>query len=209
MFRPLLLTAAVAAAISVAVTPASAANCAPEVQAAFLKQHGLKSYRSDISSPATPERPTETIDYEPPMKMYRKIKDPAEDFLIETMGFGNRAWSREGADWFELKPHIAAQVELHLRDQFGQAPEVKSEFECLGKVTFESKEYLGYQTKPEKSGDSGDMIARTIYVDPASGLPAFNNIGFVGTGKPALVREAYSYPNDIEIIPPEGAPAAP
>jgi hypothetical protein len=201
--------AIVAACSSVALSSmALAANCAPDVQAAFTKQHSMK-YRSEISSPATPGRPTETIDYEPPLKMYRKIVDPEQDFPIETLGWGNRAWSREGADWFELKPHIAAQVEGHLRDQFGKAPEVKTEFECLGKVSVDGKEYLGYQTKPEKSGDSGDMIARQIYVDAATGLPAFNNIGFVGAAKPALVREAYSYPTDIDIVAPEGAPAAP
>jgi hypothetical protein len=205
MFRPAFLKTAVLSAVSlaaiVAISPANAANCAPEVQAAFAKQHAMKAYRSQISSPATPNRPTETMDYQPPMKMYRKITDPEQDFPIETMGWGNRAWSREGADWFELKPHIAAQVELH--------PEIKAEFECLGKVKVEGADYVGYQTTPEKSGDSADLITRMIYVDPTSGLPAFNIIGFVGSAKPALVREAYSYPEDIDIVPPEGAPPAP
>jgi hypothetical protein len=207
MFRPAFLVAAVLAT-AVSSPSALAANCAPDVQAAFTKQHSMK-YRSNISSPATPNRPTEMIDYEPPIKMYRKITDPEQDFPIETLGWGNRAWSREGADWFELKPHIAAQVELHLRDQFGKPPEIKAEFDCLGAVKVEGKDYTGYQTKPEKGGETGDLIARMIYVDPATGLPAFNMIGFVGSDKPALVREAYTYPDDIDIVPPEGAPPAP
>ncbi len=210
MFRPAVLTAAAVASVLVATAAAAnAANCAADVQAAFTKQHAMKAFRSAISSPATPNRPTETIDYQPPMKMYRKIIDPEQEFPIETMGWGNRAWSREGADWFELKPQIAAQVELHLRDQFEKPPEVKAEFDCLGKVTVDGKEYTGFQTKPEKSGDSGDLISRMIYVDPATGLPAFNLIGFVGSDKPALAREAYTYPDDIDIVAPESAPAAP
>ena len=190
-------------------TPAFAAdNCAADVQAAVTKQHVLASYRVNVSSPIKPDGATETIDYMPPLKMYRRIKAPDQDFEIETIGFGNRAWSREGGGWFELKPHIASMVESHLRDTFGTAPKVTSQFNCLGKVTFEGKEYLGYQTTPEKA-DSGDLIARTIYSDPASGLPAFNIIGEAKGAKPAMVVEAYSYPADIEIEIPENAPAAP
>jgi hypothetical protein len=185
-----------------------AQNCAGEVQTAVAKQHGLTGYRVSVSSPVKPDGATETIDYQPPLKMYRRIKSPDQDFEIETIGFGNRAWSREGGGWFELKPHIASMVETHLRDMFGNAPKVVSEFTCLGKVTYEGKEYVGYQTVPEK-GDTGDLIARTIYADPATGLPAYNIVGEAKGTKPALVREAYSYPTDIAIEIPENAPAAP
>lgn len=192
-----------------AAAPASAAtNCAADVQAAVTKQHGLAAYRVDVSSPVKPDGATETIDYIPPLKMYRRIKAPDQDFEIETIGFGNRAWSREGGGWYELKPHIASMVETHLRATFGAAPKVTSEFACLGKVNFQGKDYVGYQTIPEKA-DSGDLIARTIYADPASGLPAFNIIGEHTGAKPAMVVEAYTYPSDITIEIPENAPAAP
>lgn len=190
-------------------TPAFAGpNCAADVQAAVNKQHTQAGYRVDVSSPIKPDGATETIDYMPPLKMYRRIKSPDQDFEIETIGFGNRAWSREGGGWFELKPHIASMVETHLRDMFGSPPKVTSEFLCLGKVTFEGKEYVGYQTEPEKM-EGGDVIARTIYTDPATGLPAFNIIGEAKGSKPAMVRETYTYPGDIEIEIPENAPAAP
>ena len=183
-------------------------NCAPEVQAAVAKQHALASYRVNVSSPIKLDGATETIDYMPPLKMYRSIKSPDQDFEIETTGFGNRAWSREGGGWFELKPHIASMVESHLREMFGAPPTISSEFACLGKVKYDGREYLGYQTIPEKV-EGGDMIARTIYTDPATGLPAFNLVGEATGAKPPMVREAYSYPTDIEIEIPENAPAAP
>ncbi len=190
-------------------SPATAANsCAPDVQAAVAKQHSLPSYRVEVSSPLKPGGATETIDYMPPMKMYRRIKSPDQEFEIETTGFGNRAWSREGGGWFELKPHIASMVESHLRDMFGAAPLISSEFVCLGKVKYEGKDYNAYQTVPEKA-DGPDLIARTFYIDPSSGLPAFNIVGEAKGVKPAMVREAYSYPTDIDIEIPENAPAAP
>lgn len=196
-------------ASSLTALPAQAGtNCASDVQAAVAKQHALASYRVEVSSPTKPDGATEVVDYMPPLKMYRRINSPDQGFEIETIGFGNRAWSREGGGWYELKPHIASMVENHLRDMFGTPPKVTSEFNCLGKVMVEGKEYLGYQTVPEKV-DGGDMIARTIYADPATGLPAFNIIGEAKGAKPAMVREAYSYPTDIEIEIPENAPAAP
>jgi hypothetical protein len=197
------------AVLVLASAPALAGpNCAADVEAAVAKQHTQAAYRVEVSSPAKPDGATETIDYMPPLKMYRRIKSPDQDFEIETIGFGNRAWSREGSGWFELKPHIASMVELHLRDTFGAPPKIVSQFNCLGKVTVDGKEYVGYQTEPEKM-DGGDMIARTIYADPATGLPALNVIGEPTGAKPAMVREAYSYPKDIEIEIPENAPAAP
>jgi len=183
-------------------------NCASDVEAAVTKQHAQAAYRVEVSSPIKPDGATETIDYLPPMKMYRRIKSPDQDFEIETIGFGNRAWSREGGGWFELKPHIASMVENHLRDTFGAPPKVTSQFNCLGKLKLDGKDYVAYQTVPEKV-EGGDLIARTIYADPATGLPAFNIVGEASGAKPAMVREAYSYPTDITIEIPENAPAAP
>ena len=186
----------------------AAGNCAPEVQAAVAKQHAMPGYRVEVSSPIKPDGATEVIDYLPPLKMYRRIKSPDQDFEIETTGFGNRAWSREGGGWFELKPHIASMVEAHLRDMFGKPPAISSEFVCLGKVNYAGKDYTGYQTIPEKA-DGPDLIARTFYIDPDTGLPAFNIVGEAKGVKPAMVREAYTYPTAIEIEIPENAPAAP
>ena len=49
-------------------------------------------------------------------------------------------------------------------------------------------------------------MARTIYVDPASGLPAFNVVAaLAGTADPVM-KVKYSYPTDVEIIAPANAP---
>ena len=206
LFMRLLIASA---AVALTAMPAFAGeNCAADVEAAFTKQHAQTAYRVDVSSPIKSDGATETIDYMPPLKMYRRIKSPDQDFEIETIGFGNRAWSREGGGWFELKPHIASMVEMHLRDTFGSPPKITSQFNCLGKVKVDGKEYLGYQTVPDKM-DGGDMVARTIYADLATGLPTLNIVGEATGAKPAMVREAYSYPADIEIEIPENAPAAP
>ena len=54
--------------------------------------------------------------------------------------------------------------------------------------------------------DPGDVLARTIYVEPTSGLPAYNVVGAVsGKGDPVL-KVTYSYPTDVVIEAPQGAP---
>jgi hypothetical protein len=80
-------------------------------------------------------------------------------------------------------------------------PTPTAEYACLGQVAFEGKEYLGYQTAPEKL-EGGAELARTIYVDPATGLPAFNIVGPPNAGGEPLTREAYSYPADLAVEKP-------
>jgi hypothetical protein len=89
----------------------------------------------------------------------------------------------------------------HIQQTVATPPKVSAEFSCLGTVTFEGKDNLGYQTAPEK-GQDGIEVARTIYVDPATGLPAFNIIGAVNSAADPLVEEAYTYPTDIVIEDP-------
>lgn len=94
----------------------------------------------------------------------------------------------------------ARVVTLQVQEAFAP-PRVTAEFNCLGTVTFEGKSYRAYQTTPEKV-DTGQVLARTIYVDPETGLPAFNIVGAPdGSGDP-VVRGAFSYPTDINIQSP-------
>jgi hypothetical protein len=49
-------------------------------------------------------------------------------------------------------------------------------------------------------------LARTIYVEPESGLPAYNVVAAsAGKGAP-LMKVTYSYPADLVIEAPVGAP---
>ena len=50
--------------------------------------------------------------------------------------------------------------------------------------------------------EKGTELARTIYVDPATGLPAFNVIAEVKDGAEPLLKESYTYPTDIVIEKP-------
>jgi hypothetical protein len=168
-----------------------------DIEAAFNKQHA-QPWRTEAASKSdTGVEQKQLFDFQPPDRIYRKVTSGEE--LAETIGIGKIAWSNEGAGWQEMKAGIADIVRSHMKGAFAPAA-VSVEFKCLGEVPFEGKNYLGYQTVPETV--EGKSLARTIYIDPTTRLPAFNIIGAPdGTGEP-LMKEAYSYPTDIKIEKP-------
>jgi hypothetical protein len=194
------LLAATCLALAAPGLPAAACDGKAEVEAAFLKQQ-KQPWRTEILTKGhdgTDQH--QRFDFQPPDKMYRKATAGGES--IETIGISKWAWSNLGAGtgWEELQPMHARVVTLQVQEAFAP-PRVTAEFNCLGTVTFEGKSYRAYQTTPEKV-DTGQVLARTIYVDPDTGLPAFNIVGAPdGSGDP-VVRGAFSYPTDINIQSP-------
>ncbi len=172
-----------------------------EVEAAFVKQHE-GPWRTRILSKSDAGIDQEQIyDYQPPDRMHRTVK--VADQTVETIGVGRWAWSADGGAWRELDAAYARVVVTHMHAALAP-PKASVDFNCLGKVEFGGKTYLGYQTTPEKiEGDK--VVARTIYVDPETGRPAYNVVG-APDGSEELLKEEHSYPGDINIIPPVSKP---
>ncbi len=180
---------------------ALACDSKAEIEAAFTKQQKAPAWRTVITSETEAGKQEQTFEYIPPDKVYRKVLIIGQEPPIETIGIGQWAWSNQGSGWGELQPPIAKLISEQTKQTIERPPEVSASFSCLGKVTYEGKEYLGYQTAPEK-GPDGVELARTIYVDPASGLPAFNVIAPVQDAGAAIRKEAFTYPADIVIEKP-------
>ncbi|MEQ1672724.1 MAG: hypothetical protein ABL893_17875, partial [Hyphomicrobium sp.] len=126
----------------------------------------------------------------------------------QTMLVGDRAFAGTSGAYEELLPQFTQSIIVEVRTAVSK-PENVGQFECVGKTTFEGKEYVAYRAtdKDAKPGtDPKDVLARTIYVDPVSGLPAFNVVAAMsGKGEP-LMKAAYTYPTDLVIEAPQGAP---
>lgn len=181
--------------------PASA-DCTAnsDIEAAFAKQLERPAWRTVVTSVGNAGKQEQTFDYVPPDKMYRKVVVEGDDHPVETIAIGRWAWSTVGGPWSEMQPQFAQLVTTHMQSVF-ETRKVTATFSCLGTVSLEGKDYLGYQTAPEDGG-GGEPVARTIYVDPATGLPAFNVIGPTKPGAAPVVKETYSYPTDIVIEKP-------
>ncbi|MCC7253986.1 hypothetical protein [Hyphomicrobium sp.] len=192
----------VASFLALAATAPSVIACdgKAEVEAAFIKQQ-KQPWRTEVVTQAqdgTEQR--QRFDFQPPDKMYRKATAGGES--IETIGISKWAWSNlgSGAGWEELQPMHARVVTLQVQEAFAP-PRVTADFACLGDVTFEGKAYRAYQTAPEKV-DTGEVLARTIYVDPETGLPAFNVVGAPDASGDPIVKGVFTYPTDINIEKP-------
>jgi hypothetical protein len=185
------------AALVVAAPVALACDGKTEVEAAFTAQH-KGPWRTETESKSdTGVVQTQTFDYQPPDRIYRKVVSGEES--AETIGIGKVAWSNEGAGWQELKAGVADIISTHMKGSFAP-PKVSVEFKCLENLSYEGKSYVGYQTTPETV--DGKTLARTILVDPATKLPAFNLVAAPDLSGEPLMKEAYSYPTDINIEKP-------
>lgn len=188
---------------------ALADDCSKDVLAAVEKQRSSKAFRVAMTQ-GTAEGPVDmTVDYMPPDRMLQTVTSKHMAGPQQTMLVGTRAFAGSDGAYEELLPQFAQSVVSEMANAVGK-PDHIGTFECAGKQTVDGKELLAYRAvdKDAKPGANPDeTLARTIYVDPATGLPAYNIVAAVsGKGEPAL-KVTYSYPTDLVIEAPEGAPA--
>lgn len=187
---------------------ALADDCSKDVLAAVEKQRSSKAFRVSMTQ-GTVEGPVDmTVDYLPPDRMLQTVTAKHMAGPQQTMLVGTRAFAGSDGAYEELLPQFAQSVVSEMANAVGK-PDHMGTFECVGKQTVDGKELLAYRAvdKDAKPGANPDeSLARTIYVDPDSGLPAYNIVAAVsGKGEPAL-KVTYSYPTDLVIEAPEGAP---
>lgn len=189
-------------------THAEDAACREAVQAAFDKQRATKGYRFAAQMSGHEGASRMQIDYLPPDRMHQKVEAPGHPAPVETIAIQRWAWGTMGGGWEELQPQFAQSIISHVRDTLVNPPPITAAFKCLGKVKLDDKEYLAYradQPSPHAGADTkAPQLARTIYVDEASGLPAANVVARVDGSEPPVFDGRYSYPTDIVIEAPVG-----
>lgn len=188
--------------------PAHAEDCSKDVLAAVEKQRTSKAFRVSMVQP-TVEGPVKmTVDYLPPDRMLQTVTADHMPGEQHTMLVGTRAFAGSGGGYEELLPHLAQSVVTEMKAAVGK-PENVGTFECAGKQSFEGKDYLAYRAvdKEAKPGTPPDeVLARTIYVDEVTGLPAYNVVATVSGKAPPVMKVEYSYPADVVIEAPANAP---
>ncbi len=190
------------------VHAAHAADCTADVVAAFEKQRTSKAFRVAMQQPTAEGLADMTVDYMPPDKMLQTVKSPAMPGDQQTMLVGSRAFAGSSGAFEELLPQFTQSIVAEVATAVGAPSKNIGTFECLGTSAFEGKEFLGYRTsgKDQPGTAPEKMLARTIFVDPASGLPAFNVVASISGKDEPVMKVAYSYPTDMKIEIPQGAP---
>jgi len=190
-----------------ATTPAFADDCSKEVLAAFEKQRTSKVFRVEFSQPSAEGDVHMVIDYMPPDKMLQTVTSPAMPGEQQTMLIGNRAYAGSGGAFEELLPQFTQSIVAEFVQAVGE-PKNLGVFECAGNSKVDGQDFVAYRLseKAPPGADTSKVMARTVYVDPATGKPAYNIIAALsGTAPPAL-KVKYSYPTNVEIVAPANAP---
>lgn len=189
--------------------PALADDCTKDVVAAFEKQRTSKAFRVAMTQPSAEGPVAMTVDYIPPGKMLQTVKSAAMAGEQQTMLVNDRAFAGSSGAFEELLPQFTQSIIAEVNSAVGGPPQNLGQFECLGKAAFEGKDYTAYRSadKDVKPGtDPGSVLARTIYVDIETGLPAFNVVATVSGKDAPVLKAVYSYPTDIVIEAPANAP---
>lgn len=189
------------------IRPAMAGDCSKDVEAAIQKQRSSKAFRIETSQPTADGPVNMRVDYLLPDRMLQTVTGSNLIGEQQTLLVRERAFAGTNGAYQELLPQYAQSVIAEFLRSVGK-PENMAAFTCLGKVTFEGKTYLGYKSviEPKGGGAAGQALGRVIYVDPDTGLPAYNVVvPASGEGEPVL-KVVYSYPTDIVIEAPENAP---
>ena len=175
-------------------------KCKGEVEEAFVKQRAQPAFRTVATSPTLNGPLIRTIDFVAPDAIYSKIEAPSEDAPVETIGIGKWAWANTEGGWEEQPPHNA-QIVTTEREAYKVPPKAAADFSCLGKVQYEGQDMMGYATEPARDTDGMEVIT-TVYIEPASGLPAAYITRSAKPDGPVKFTAIYTYGEDIKIIPP-------
>ena len=184
-------------------------KCRGEVATAFNKQRASRAFAMTTEL-KTPSGIVEIkAEYQPPDRMRQTVTAPGQE-MLETVLYGQRAYSRQGTKWEELMPAVAQTIIAQVRAATIDPPKEVGNFDCMGTTTLDGKEYLAYRSV-EKQADAGaatgaPQLHRMIYLDPKTGLPALNIVAADGPNAETVFKATYDYPEKIEI---EDHPDAP
>jgi hypothetical protein len=191
-----------------AAGPAFAADCTKDVFTAFEKQRTSKAFRVEFSQPTAEGEVHMKIDYMPPDRMLQSVTSPAMPGEQQTMLVGDRAFAGTSGAFEELQPQFTQSIVAEFKQSVGGPPQNLGTFECLGNSKLDDHDFVAYRTveKVPAGADTSKIMARTVYIDPTTGLPAYNVIAALSGGADPVLKIKYSYPTDVEIVAPANAP---
>lgn len=189
------------------------ADCTDEVAAALERQRKSSAYRTTTSTVTEKGPVTMTVDYILPDRMHQTVKAMLEPGEVERILIGGQAWIKvPGAKWERLPQAAMNELRDQMRDNIVDAPARLAAYECLGKVTVDNEELIGYRLDDRTVLPTGKKIAppegtpeRVLYVHPITGLPVREIAAPRGRPEKPFHKTIFTYSQDITIdAPPAG-----
>jgi hypothetical protein len=173
---------------------AAAANCKAELDMVVAKHLLAGPFRVESVFTLNGKLVTDVTEVVLPDRVHKR---PATGELIMV---GDILWMKQGGAWVRtaraVLPEERPAVYFDLADQVASADDTA----CRDAVTREGSTYRVFAfTSHHKVGSWGADWPTILYVNPASGLPAFAEVGLA---KPEFT-DTYVYDRAITIVAPE------
>ena len=189
------------------------ADCKAEVDQAFSKLRGGKSFRLETKIVNEQQGSLSmTVDYQLPDRMHQRVSLGDSPQTMETIAIGSKVWSNQGQGWSEVPANFAEVIAKQLKASVAEPSKSDLAYACLGEATFEGKPYLAYQAtlppaaeeaaKGDKAKPAEPANIQTLYIDKASGLPVRNVVTKGDGSDTRLFDGTFSVPSDIAINAP-------
>lgn len=180
--------------------------CRDEVAAALSKLRKSSWFRMTTTM-ITEKGPSKmVVDYVLPDKMHQTVTETLTNKSSEVILIGEKAWANQGQGWMELPSNIMNTLRSQMYDNVVQEQTDVGNYACQGKVQSEGRDALSYKLEDEPAKDltaPKNETYRMFYVDAVTGLPVGNALLAPGREKTPLFKATYSFPIDMQILPPK------
>jgi hypothetical protein len=190
------------------LAPAPAlADCKDEIKD-IMDRSGLAGpYRTEATVKSETRSGVITSDIVPPHGLW--TRSVVAGRTRELVKIGPQVWANDGGGWKELPPAMAARIAQVTDSARTLAPNLVGDAQCPGIQTIDGKSYTVYTYKMDVPGGKVSST-NTLYVDPASRLPA-RVVAETRSGTSRTSTDIrYVYDATIKLEPPPvQAPAKP
>jgi hypothetical protein len=211
MEQPLRLIAAAIASL-LASSAAARADCSSDVAEAFQKLRMSKGFRMETSIVNEQGKLKMKVDYNPPDKMYQRVRLDESPADMEMIVIGGKAWSNQGQGWVELPENFATAVAGQVQATLIGLDKGATSYTCLGDQDLDGRKVAAYRAslpmaeqtvqggKPVKT--DGPPNVQTVYVDVATKMPARNVVVDGTDSSKTLFDGWFKVGDDIVVAPP-------
>jgi hypothetical protein len=201
--------------ISVSGSALAEVSCKEQVDAAFAKLREAGKFRLETTIKNKDGTLRMQADYVLPDRMHQKVTLGGEGVAMEMIVIGKKAWSNQGGGWAVLPEAFAQTVANQIKDSVADAPNVSTEYKCVGDKEFEGKTYALYQgvlamPLSADAKDKGPRVSavsvpnqQNVYIDKETGFPVRNIVTPVTEPERRLFDGKFTVLKDLSVEPPK------
>lgn len=174
------------------------ADCTSDIKDVLVRANASGPYRMETVVAGSAGDMTMTAEVIPPTAMHSTTVTDGQ--TIEMVFADGKGWMNLAGTWSELPPDAATEMTKSFDPEFIESLGTIQEAKCLGTVTIEGKDYLGYEYTFAMEGMSS---VSKMYVDPATTLPArMEAVSEISGGKTDTVV-TYTYDPSVTVTAPQ------